>query len=157
MKKIFILYGALVVLVIVLLIWRAGSTNLSLFGTRATAAVGDQNIKLLIADNQKSRQVGLSNRRSLSRDTGMLFIFDKADKPAFWMRDVKFPLDIIFINNNKVVDIVKNAQPPKDGENPTIYTPDALADKVLEINGGLADEWGIKEGTEITFQGVKTK
>ena len=156
MKKIFIVYGALVVIVIILIIWKITGFNFSLpFISQASAQVNGQEIDLLLAKDEKSRMQGLSDRRSLKKDSGMLFVFDKKDTYGFWMRKVKFPLDIIFLDGDKVVDIKKNVQPAKENENnPPVYTPKSPANYVLEVNAGTADELKIKEGSTITFENI---
>lgn len=156
MKKIFIVYGVLVVIVIALIIWRITAFNFTLpFISQARAQVNGQEIHLLLAKDEKTRMQGLSNRRSLKKDSGMLFVFDKKDTYGFWMRKVKFPLDIIFLDGNKVVDVKKNVQPAKEDEpNPPVYTPKAPANYVLEVNAGTADELKINEGSTITFENI---
>jgi uncharacterized membrane protein (UPF0127 family) len=66
---------------------------------------------------------------------------------------MKFPLDIIFIRDKKIVDMVQNLQAPKSAtENPQIYNPKAPADAVLEINAGLSSKYGFKEGDSVTIK-----
>ena len=76
-----------------------------------------------VASDANSRAVGLGGRESLAKDAGMLFVFDSEAKHSFWMKNVKFPLDIIWLDKNKkVVHFVKNAQPDTGGAL-DIYTP----------------------------------
>ncbi|HRN96003.1 MAG TPA: DUF192 domain-containing protein [Candidatus Levybacteria bacterium] len=112
MKKIFILYGALVIFVLALIIWRVTSFDFNLpFVSQARADVNGQEIRLIIAKDEKSRMEGLSNRRSLNEKTGMLFVFEEKKPYGFWMKNMNFPLDIIYLDDGKVVDIKKNVQP----------------------------------------------
>lgn len=157
MKKILLAYGALVVVVIVLAFVKFnGTTFFSNFGNGATATIGTQKFNLEIARDDKSRQIGLSNRKSLDLNKGMLFLFEKKGIYSFWMKRTLIPLDIIYIDNDKIVYIVKNAKPEKDvkGTLP-IYTPTVQSDKVLEINGGLADKYNFKNGDVVKITGVK--
>lgn len=157
MKKILIAYGVLVVVVIILAFAKFnGTTFFSGFGSKATAEIAGQKYKLLIAKDDKSRQVGLSNRKSLNADTGMLFVFDKKGIYSFWMKNTLIPLDMIYINDDKIVYIVKNAPSEKNSTTPLpIYTPTAESNYVLEINGGLSDKNKFKVGDKVTLTGVK--
>lgn len=153
MKKILIAYGALVIVVIILAFAKFNDFN---FIKKPTAEINKQKFDLMIAKDDKSRQIGLSKRKSLKETEGMLFIFDKKGKYSFWMKDTMIPLDIIYIEENKIVYIQKNAVPQygKTGNLP-IYTPTSEAKYVLEINGGLSDKYDIKVGDNVIFNGVK--
>lgn len=156
MKKILIAYGALIVLVIVLAFikFKGGDVFPSFGGKQAV--INGHTYTLLIANDDKSRQVGLSGRKSLDKNTGMLFIFDKKGTYSFWMKNTQIPLDIIFIDKDTIVDIVKNA-PPQAGNNGKlpIYTPKKEENYVLEINGGQSDKYKFKVGDKVTLKGVK--
>jgi len=102
-----------------------------------------------IADIILKRTKGLSGRESLAENQGMLFLFEKSSKRSFWMAGMNFPLDIIWINGNKIVDISKNIQPPKNIELPAIISPSVEADKVLELSAGAVEKFNIKIGDEI--------
>jgi uncharacterized membrane protein (UPF0127 family) len=92
-------------------------------------------IALEIADTDATRTLGLSNRASLQENTGMLFIFPKADYWGFWMKDMHFPLDIIFLDSTyKVITIFKNVQP---NTFPALLKPEGPATYVLEVNAGF--------------------
>lgn len=92
---------------------------------------------------------GLGYRDTLPRDQGMLFLFrDKAQR-SFWMKGMRFPLDIIWILDNTVVDITHNAPVASGGEIPS-FVPRQPVNKVLEINAGLASQYGIQVGDTIT-------
>lgn len=122
------------------------------------ATIGEHTFLVSVARTPEELQKGLSGRNSLPTDQGMLFVFEKANNYAFWMKDMKFPLDIIFINNDRIVSITKNADPAKEGtNNPPVYTPPQPANRVLEINGGLSDEYGFKVGDQVLFELNQTK
>jgi uncharacterized protein len=115
--------------------------------------INDKTFKVFIAETPKDKQVGLSSRTSLPQDQGMVFLFDNPDYYSFWMKEMKFPIDIIFINNDRVVTVHKNAQPPaSEDQDLPIYRPDQPADTVLEINAGLSDEYDIKPGDTLDIQ-----
>lgn len=106
-----------------------------------------------VADNPREIVTGLMNREYLERDKGMLFVFDHEDEHGFWMKNMKIPLDIIWINSKgEVVFISKEIQPCID-TCPTIK-PDKKAKYVLEVNGGLSDEMGLSLGDEIQINNL---
>lgn len=114
--------------------------------------INDQKLKVEIADTQEKRSRGLGGRESLASDSGMLFIFPKPDKYPFWMKGLKFPLDFIYIREDKVIDLLPNIQPPSGGatdESLPIYLPREEVDKVLEVGGGTIEKFGIKVGDSI--------
>lgn len=90
---------------------------------------------------------GLGKRKKLCDSCAMLFVFQKEGNYSFWMKDMLFPLDIIWIYDNKVVDIEKNVQADFGG----ILTPKNSVDAVLEINAGKSDKLGIEVGDELKF------
>ncbi|MEK7564821.1 MAG: DUF192 domain-containing protein [Patescibacteria group bacterium] len=96
-------------------------------------------------------QKGLSGRPYLDQDKGMLFIFAKSDIYRFWMPDMHFPIDIIWINNNQVVDISKNVPTDFDPVKPKFYSPSKKANYVLEVNAGFSKKNNIKIGDPFNF------
>lgn len=98
-----------------------------------------------VADEYNERRTGLMNRESLPKDSGMLFIFDEPKVITMWMKDTLIPLDMLFIKNGVILSIHRNAEP---GSLAQISSGD-IADSVLEINGGIAEEYGIKAGDSV--------
>lgn len=119
--------------------------------SRPTAQIRDHKFYLLTAKSDKDKQVGLSKYKKIEDDKGMVFVFEKPGLYPFWMKDMKFPIDIIYINQNRIVTIYKNL--PKD--NLTIYSPTQSADKVLEINANLSDKYSFAVGDSVTFKNLK--
>lgn len=115
----------------------------------ATAIVNGKTIQLLVADTDEAKQIGLSETESLPKDHGMLFQFKSPNYYSFWMKNMRFPIDIIYLNNNKVVTILENVQVPKDSETPPIYNSDELADTVIELNAGMSQEYNIQKGDTV--------
>ncbi len=116
-------------------------------GTTKAVKIGNLKIPVELADTKEKRSKGLGGRENLASDSGMLFIFSKEDKYSFWMKGLKFPLDIIWIRNNIVVDIISNAKPPtinQKDETLPIYLPREQVDMVLEVNAGFVSSHGIK-------------
>jgi uncharacterized membrane protein (UPF0127 family) len=100
---------------------------------------------------------GLSGRLSLEPDHGMLFIFSQPSIYRFWMPDMHFPLDMIWINNNKVVDISHNVSNDFDPVNPTYYKPKEPAQYVLEVNANFSKKNNIKIGDIVKFENILVK
>lgn len=132
------------------------SGGVNLFGKTSTATIDNHKFKLIIANTPKEKEVGLSDRKSLASDTAMLFPFGNSDYYAFWMKNMKFPIDIIFIDKNTVVTIYKNVKPPKgSSDNLPLFQPKSPSDSVLEINAGLSEKYGFKEGDAVKIENPK--
>lgn len=123
------------------------------FGKTKTAEVkiGNEIFKVEIADNFASRARGLSGRSGLGSHEGMLFLFPVAMPQGFWMKDMKFPIDIIWIRDDKVIGMTIGAE-PEAGPDYTIYRSPESVDKVLEINAGSALQFGIKIGDAVSLK-----
>lgn len=104
-----------------------------------------------VADSQRERNRGLMGRDKLSFGAGMLFVYDRPQRVAFWMENTLIPLDMIFMDARGVVQKVHaNAIP---GDRTAIPGGDAIQ-YVLEINGGLAARMGIVPGTELRHPAI---
>ena len=102
--------------------------------------------KVEIADDEPERQNGLMNRPSMARDRGMLFQFPIEGERSFWMKNTYIPLDIIYIaKDGRIVSIAARTTPFSEAPIPSM----GAANGVLEINGGLAEELGIKAGDTV--------
>ena len=89
---------------------------------------------------------GLSGRTSLPGDSAMLFVFDHPSKQCFWMKDMNFSLDIIWLDQDKkVVYIVPDLSPETY---PKTFCPDKDATYVVEVNAGLAHKYGVDIGSK---------
>lgn len=111
--------------------------------------VANTTLTVEVADTPEKRAQGLSNKDSLAANAGMLFVFDRADKYRFWMKDMKFPLDFIWINGNSIVDLLPNVPQPDPNTSLTrlpVYEPVSLVDKVLEVNAGFIASQKVKVG-----------
>lgn len=106
-------------------------------------------IKAEVADNLELRLKGLSGRKSLCSNCGMLFVFERADIYPFWMKEMNFPLDIVWIKDKRIMEIVKSAPIPAAAGQTMNYTPNASADLVLELNAGFCEKYNIKIGDEV--------
>ncbi|WP_140985095.1 DUF192 domain-containing protein [Asticcacaulis tiandongensis] len=113
---------------------------------RVVTADGVRDFKVEIADDEYERAKGLMYRESMPADHGMLFLFPDMAERSFWMHNTPLPLDIIYISSSaQVVSIQRNAIPYDRTPLPSF----GAAVAVLEINGGLSDQLGIKPGDRI--------
>ena len=110
--------------------------------------VADSFVFVEIANTDSEREKGLSNRKHLKENKGMLFIFDEPDRYGFWMKDTLIPLDILWINNGEVVHIEENVRPESF---PNVYRPDELATKVLEVNAGWVSKNKVLIGSKVEY------
>lgn len=117
--------------------------------TTATILIGDHQFTVEVADTPEAREQGLSDHESLLQDHGMLFVFDQPAIHTFWMEDMQFPLDFVWINGNTVIDIIEDVQPFDENGDITTIQPRAPADKVLEVNAGSINTASIKVGDKI--------
>lgn len=118
---------------------------------KPSLTINNCKINLLIADTPYKRQKGLSGKDSLPPNTGMLFIYQVPGKYPFWMKEMKFDLDFVFIKENKVVHIIKNIPCPKKNEQPKTVLSKKTFDKVLEIPAGTVNKLGIDTNQKITY------
>jgi uncharacterized membrane protein (UPF0127 family) len=102
-----------------------------------------------VADSPEEITQGLSSRESLAKDRGMLFLFPQPGNYPFWMKEMKFNLDFVFIKDQTVVDLVENVPFPQPGESPQTVIAKEEFDKVLEVNQGKVEEIGIKVGSQV--------
>jgi uncharacterized membrane protein (UPF0127 family) len=108
----------------------------------------DNIIKVEIADEPLEMQLGLMFRESLPMDHGMLFIFEKDGIHSFWMMNVRFSLDMIWINSDYMVVHIERNVPPCLVGCPS-YKSDVPARYVLEVNAGFVDTFSLTEGSSI--------
>lgn len=112
--------------------------------------IGRATFSTEVVRTDASRAKGLSGRSSLARHQAMLFVFDSDDTWGIWMKEMKFPIDIVWLDERKtVVHIEHNVHP--DAEPYTVYKPQKPARYVLEIPAGMAKENQIREGVRAEF------
>lgn len=115
---------------------------------KSSAKLGDLELTVELAQTPKQWEKGLSGRTDLGILDGMIFVFPQYHVPIFWMKDMQFPIDIIWIAGDKVVDITPNAKVETSDQLPT-YSPRVPVNKVLETRAGWAEENKIKIGTTL--------
>lgn len=158
-----IVVGILVVIIAILVAAAAFSVAKRMAQRTAVAAdcrnfaetqvtVGEHTIAVALADDAAERHQGLSGCNSMPADKGMYFVFQEPNSTAFWMKDMHFPLDIIWIADGKVTGVVENAPAPSpDVDLKTLpqYASPGSVDAVLELNAGKAKEYGLERGTPV--------
>jgi len=111
---------------------------------------GDMRIPVSIADTDETRQEGLSGTPSLLAGTGKLFIFDSPGTYAFWMKDMQYPIDIVWIDESwKIVDISRALSP--ESYPTTFYTQQPIK-YVLEINAYEANGDNFAIGSQLKLE-----
>lgn len=101
---------------------------------------------LYLADTAEKRIKGLSNVVSLKKNEGMLFLFDKPDYYSFWMKNMHFPIDLIFVKDKTTVDIFANIRPESYSKSFITKEP---ANRVIELNAGEVEKLGLSVGDEV--------
>jgi len=155
MNKIIVVFGILLALIAGIAFYQYNVSKKSQpqMKTTGKATIGSHTFNIEVVKDSKAQQIGLTKYSGLQENQGMLFIFPNPGMYGFWMRGMKFPIDMIFINNNKVVSTNENLQPIKtDAKNISIYEPAAPADNVLEIKAGLVKKYNIKKGDTVKIQ-----
>lgn len=127
---------------------KAEQTNLS---KEITVQIKQTKIKAELASTQEQITQGLSYRESLAKNKGMYFMFSNTGFYTFWMKGMKFPLDIIWIDRGQVVGIEKFAPVPEGDKVASFRSPTQVTN-VLEVNAGVAEanDWQIGDRVEIT-------
>jgi uncharacterized protein len=111
--------------------------------------VGKETVKVQVRDTMEGRRQGLSGYEKLEIDEGMLFVFPKAFRYGFWMKEMKFDLDFVFIKDNKVIEVIEEVPAPKEGEQPVKIQPKQEVNMVLEVNSGWVKKTKIKVGDRV--------
>ncbi len=169
MKKDLAFIGGLFLVLVALLIFGGGFTSLGLVNrkglenssTASSAPSGALRIKIqgldinaTIVSTNDDQKRGLGKKESLPLNEGMIFVFDQPGVYSFWMKDMKFAIDIIWMDENKkVVDIAPNVvpEPGKSDRDLTLYKPKESAKYVLEVNAGLSSLNNIQVGDIAEF------
>lgn len=116
---------------------------------KSTLTINGKPYNVELAITQAEQVQGLSDRDSIGSD-GMLFVFASPDTPAFWMKDMYFDLDFIWMYKGKVVDIDTDVKKPNSpGDELPIYRPSSTVDMMLEVDAGFAQKEGVKVGDSV--------
>lgn len=115
----------------------------------AVVNIGSIAIPVIIADTKEEQEQGLSGTESLRVDSGLLFVFNVPGRHGFWMKDMNYALDLVWIDENlKIIAISKDITPQTY---PTIFTPPEDVKYVLEVNAGFSTKNNITENQILTI------
>ena len=111
--------------------------------------INDISVKVEVADTSETRIKGLSGRKIMPTDTGMLFVFESSESYGFWMKDMNFAIDIVWVDEDLyIIGIEKRVLPETF---PQVFYPKSLAKCVLELPAGFADKYRIDTGQYVTI------
>jgi uncharacterized membrane protein (UPF0127 family) len=114
-----------------------------------TISIGSNSISTEVAKTDDQKDKGLGGRDCIGTDQGMLFIFDKPATYPFWMKDMKFPIDVVWLNSDHNVVTVKSNVSP--ASYPETFQNSAPAQYVLELKAGQAKALEINNKTNLSF------
>ncbi len=116
-----------------------------------TAADGAHKFQIELATDDAHREQGLMFRHAMAPDAGMLFLYDRTQAVAMWMKNTDLPLDMLFIAaDGRIVNIRQRAVPYST----EVIPSDGPVKAVLELNGGTVSRLGIKSGDKVTATGL---
>lgn len=154
-KLIFVTIILLISIFLVVKTQNGGALNFLQTTSKPQVTIDGHTFKVEVAKTDQDKQVGLTKYNSLDQDSGMYFPFGQEGVYPFWMKNMKFPIDIVFIDKGKIIYIEKNAPAANDSTNPIpTYAPQQPSDSVLEIYSGLSDKYGFKTGDSVTTSGI---
>jgi len=162
MKKDLALIAGLFLVVILLVVFGKGYTSLAPVARNNSLVsngppskeviplkVKSLSIQARVADIASERKKGLSELDSLPLNEGMLFVFESEGQYGIWMKDMKFAIDIIWVDKNKkIIDIEQNVapEPGKKDNELNIYKPEGSSLYILEVNAGLSSLHSLEVG-----------
>jgi len=103
----------------------------------------------MVVSTPEAREKGLSGKDKLGRNQAMFFVFEKPEIVSIWMKDMKFPIDIIWIDENLHVIYIKEKATPESF--PEIFNPPSEAMYVLEVNAGFVEKNKIEVGDRVVL------
>lgn len=148
-----LLIGVLLLSLVVVLLWQRQTVPNTYRRNFMTIEVGDQVLEVVLAETPTQIQRGLSYRSDIGAE-GMLFILPKEARPTFWMYEMQFPLDFVWIRGNEVVDIHTFIDPAKvTGGEIKEVRPDESVTHVLEVPAGWVEGKKIEPGARVRLSG----
>lgn len=125
------------------------NNTLKVFEKSDEVIIGSHVLKVKIADTNEERMQGLSGKENLEEDEGLLFIFTKPSKYGFWMKDMNFPIDIAWIDKNKIIIHIESDVATTTY--PKVFYPNEDALYVLETRASFFEKNKIKIGDIVNF------
>lgn len=130
----------------------SSSTNLGQkLPISAQAVIGRNVIELEVAQTPQQQAIGLMHRTAIPENRGMLFLFDSPQPVSFWMKNVRVPLDMIFMKDGVVKGISAAVPPCTTNPCPT-YGPRTEINQVIELRGGRASQLGLKVNDKVNIK-----
>lgn len=149
MNKKIIIFIIIIIIITVIIISKTIASFDDLNHTSLSfVIINKTKINIIKAVTALEIEKGLGGYEKLPADTGMLFYLNKRDIHTFWMKEMKFPIDIIWIDEDQIVDISKNVPIAKDN-NLKLYQPRSAVNFVLEVPAGYCDKNNIKVSDKI--------
>ncbi len=117
----------------------------------STIEMGAEKFKVEVADTSIKKQLGLSGRKSLDKDKGMIFPFSEIKPQVFWMKGMLIPIDIIWARDGVIVGVSENATPEPGiiERNLTVYESHEPVNLVIEVSSGTVKRLGLVLGDKI--------
>jgi uncharacterized membrane protein (UPF0127 family) len=110
----------------------------------STIQINNRTLKVALAKTTSEKQKGLGGVYKLNENEGMLFVMGQKNRYGFWMKGMKIPIDIIWISDNKIIDISQNIDIAQ-GEF-KVYYPTTPVNYVLEVSSGYCKRYNIRIG-----------
>ena len=151
-KKLLIIIGVLFILSTGFIIYQNNSNN---FKPAQICIEGKTCYSIKIADSDEEKTTGLSGVEFLNESDGMLFVFDEETIPGFWTLDMKFSIDVVWINKEKVVIGIERSLIPCNGTKSfdcEIFYPKVPIKYVLEVNSNSTIRHNITYGDLVVLQ-----
>ncbi len=152
MKWFFFLFGLLFLIFLASFFWlKHGRSSEPL--QSGQLRIDSDVINIEIASSSLARERGLSGRDNLPKDHGLLFIFPITARYGFWMRDMNFAIDMVWIRGDKVVGVTSDVQPQTNTPiwKLSVFYPPEAVDKVLEVPAGTVASHGWQAGSLVVF------
>lgn len=115
--------------------------------TTVPLSIGNNTYHLEVATTSQAQEIGLGGRMVMDKDRGMLFSYSDEDQRCFWMKDMRFPLDIIWVDSTKRITRVEYNLAP--GSYPRTFC--VKAKYVIELNARAAKQNDLRVGTVLAF------
>jgi len=120
-------------------------------GPEGWVSIGQRKVAVEVADTPEKQSRGLGYRDALDWDTGMYFPYPQPMIPSFWMRGMRFAIDIVWIRKGRIIDLHHDVPFEPGGNGPTVR-PREAADAVLEVPAGYARASGWRIGERVQFE-----
>lgn len=121
-----------------------------IIGQEQHILIGNQILRVEMVKSSADLTQGLSGREEIGGD-GMLFVMPQKQVANFWMKDMKFDLDFVFIGEGAVLEVISDVKYPQGQEAPRSVQSAFPVDYVLELEAGQAKKWDIKQGDQFSL------